>query len=148
VNQISLTYRDFSREASTMSVGVQSLADNTAFASALSDLETAIGNVTNGQLADRYQSLPEKVSNAAGGAGSNREYKLLLRFEDNTTKKLYTATIPTFDISTVTMITDTDFVDMTVSPADTLKTNFEAIAASPTGNAVTVIQMVAVGRNL
>jgi hypothetical protein len=148
VNSIALTYRDFSREASTMSVGVQSLADNAAFGTALSDLETAIGAVTNGTLADRNQSLPERVSNAAGGTGSSREYKLLIRYEDDTTKKIYTATIPTFDISTVTMITDTDFVDMSTGPAATLKTNFEAIAASPAGNTVTVLQMVSVGRNL
>ncbi len=127
---------------------MRSLADNATFSSALTALESAIGAVTNGELSDRNQQLPERVSNAAGGTGSSREYKLLIRYEDNTSKKLYTFSIPTFDISTVTMITDTDFVNMALSPADQLKTDIEALVASPEGNPVTVLQMVSVGRNL
>ncbi len=145
---MSLSYRDFSREVSSTSFGVRSLADNATYAAALSALETAIDAVINGELADRNEQLPEKLSNAAGGAGSSREYKLLIRYEDNTSKKLYTFSIPTFDISTVTMIIDTDFVDMTQAPADQLKTDIEALVASPEGNQITVLQMVSVGRNL
>lgn len=145
---LTLTYTDFSKERSSTQIRVKQLADNAAYNTAVGSLETAIDAIINGTQYSRESCEVTRLSNAAGGNGSSREYKLLIRYEDNVTKQLYSVTIPTFDISTVTVITDTDRIDMTAAPAPALKTAFEAIVQSPSGNAVTVIAMISVGRNL
>lgn len=148
VDRISYTLTDFSRERSTVAFNVLSLADNPTFTSAVAAWETSLQAVTNGQIYRTDQSTGAIISNAAGAAGSAREYKLLLTYEDSVTLQLYTVSVPTFDVSTVTMIAGTDNVDLTIAPMPTFKTNFEALAASPAGNTVTLISARLVGRNI
>ena len=145
---LTLSYKDFSEEVSSTTVNVNQSADYPTYQGLLSSLESAIGAVTNGNQVSREVSLPQRLSNAAGAAGSMREYKLLIRYEDDVTFERGYFTIPTFDISAVTMVTGTDRVDLTLAPMPALVTAVQGFVISKVGNSVTVLEAVAVGRNL
>jgi len=86
----------------------------------------------------------------ASSASAQRENKLLVRYHDDTTLAVLTASIPTIDLPNLAFENDAnDFVDMT-TPAmiSELKTAWEAFVVNPaTGNGTIVDSMEYVGRN-
>lgn len=73
---------------------------------------------------------------------------MLLRYTDDVTGKAYEVTIGTLDLLNAGIIAGTESIDLTAVPGSDLKTAFEAIVASPDGNAVTLQSARQVGRNL
>lgn len=147
-NTLSLSFRDQSFEVSTVNFNVQSLTDNATYVAARDALETAIGNVTNGRQSKTVESAITIDSNLVGADGSFREQKWLVRYEDSTTKKIYRNEIPTADFANATFTAGTDFLVLTSGDGATLVSALEALVASPVGNAIEVISIEAVGRNI
>lgn len=147
-NIYSLTFADYSREKSTTTVNTLSLADETAYNTAKTAFTNALDAVTNGTLQKDVSSLITPISALyPTQQGAAREVKIYVRMQDDVTGKVYGFSIPTFDVSTVTMQQNSDFIDMTIAPATTLKSAIEDFVSSPVGNAVTVVSMEYVGRN-
>lgn len=150
--QYSMTIKDSSKEKSGFSVNIaipveENITDLIATRDALIN---AIEGVINGVIQDDYMTRHKRFNTTPpAGQGSRRETKLMVVFEDTTTLGVYNFTIPTFDISKVTMIAGTDRVDMTVGAAATLKTAILNFVKSPVaGHGINVTEMISVGRNL
>lgn len=147
-NLFSVTYTDYSKEKSTTTVNTKQFADNAAYETAKANLLNSFEVVTNGLRSQTSDSLVDRESN---GFPSNdlaaREKKWKVTYEDTTTFKVYTFTIPTMDDSAVTFAPNTDFVDLSVAPADQWVTDMEAFIASPTGGNINILTIERVGRN-
>lgn len=149
VDQYTATFVDRDAEKSTTSVHIAQFADNSAYVAARGTFESAIDTITNGTRFRREASLPELVaSQSAPQNASFREDKWLCRIEDDTTFKRYTFTVPTADPSTVTLIAGEDKIDLTVGAGLALKNAVEEFVLSPSGNAVTLVEVAYVGRNI
>lgn len=148
-NRYSLTIKDYSNEDSTTTVNTKSLTDNVAYEAARDAFNTAVDNITSGRLAAYTESNIVRLSNQpAIDSSSARELKVLVSYEDTVTFKKFSVTVPTFRPSLVTMMAGTDLVDITAGSAAAFVTAFEAFVNSPDGNAVSVISMRLVGRNI
>ena len=126
-------------------------------------LRTAIDGITLGTLAqEELKVFSTKLSNTRpSDQNAQRERKWLVVYEDNLPffddpvnaipnegyKKVFTFEIATADISG-RLNPNSDEADLTNAGIDAFKTAFEAIARSPYGGTVTVLKLVAVGRNL
>lgn len=147
VDQVSVTLIDASNEKSTTRLNVRSLTDGATFATAFGNLQTEIDAITGGSLYEVNEFLTTRFTNVVPSDG-DREQKWLVRYQDNSTLRVYSNEIPNADWSTVTRITGTDYVDLSVAPASDFVTAFEALVASPAGNQVTVLDIRFVGRNI
>lgn len=111
--------------------------------SAIDDI-TLMNNVKRSVVAVEYTDAPTLPSNQF----AQRELKLLVTYVDNTTAKTYRVSIPGPDLSLIAQA-GTDVVDHTSNVlAAALVTALETYAVSPDGNAITVIGMRIVGRNV
>lgn len=146
-----ITYLDYSEEKSRFRVNSPVLnagniaAQITAFGSLITAAEAIVlGTKTNTKLV-----AVDTVYSAVAPTDENaqRERKFLIRFQDQTNLRIGTTTLPTAD-NAGRLIPGTDLVDLTEGAVATFVTEFEAFAKSPDGNAVAILQMVAVGRNL
>lgn len=148
-NIFSITYRDYSREVSTVRVSTREQADNAAYVSARNGLISALDAITLGQE-QGHQSVEVTSTSALPSSDSNaaREDKWLVRYSDDVTGKVWRVSIPCRDDTAVTYQQNSDFVDLTAGAAATFVTQFEAFVASPDGNDVTVQSMERVGRNV
>jgi len=84
--------------------------------------------------------------------GAAREIKLLVQFQDSTTGKAYTCTVPTLNPDTPVYVINKNVKDAirTDTPAAITEfiTAFTALARAPeTGNAIAVVGLKVVGRN-
>lgn len=105
---------------------------------------TLMNNVRRTVTCEQFTDTPSLPANAF----AQRETKLLVTYADNVTARKYTFTVPGPDLSLIAQ-TGTDVVDHTSNIyAAALVTAFEAGAYSPLGNAVTVVGMRIVGRNV
>ena len=148
-NRFTQTYHDYADEPTRFEMNVVQAADYATYTTLLNALIVAYNNMTNGNRQNKISALAEVVgSGPASDPASHREKKILVKYQDDTTLKPYRLTIPCRDDTKVTYLTNSDFLDLSASPQDAFVTAFEAIAASPAGNTVTVISMRAVGRNL
>lgn len=86
-----------------------------------------------------------RLSNAAIGGG-NREDKLLMVYEDNVTKKVYTNEVGCRLGTLTTVGAGSDSVPPATWSAT--KTAWDAFVKSPDGNATTLIDVRIVGRNV
>lgn len=147
----SFSYKDFSGEPSSFSfhmgaVTALTIADILA---QIGDLRDALADITLGTLykdewygdRTRYSVLNPTDVNA------QRERKFLVTYEDSVTFSIYTSEIPTADF-TGRMVDDTDQVDLVDTEIAAFITAFETLCVSPDGNAVTVVAITGVGRNL
>lgn len=91
------------------------------------------------------QTTTRRIQNAGQGTG-NREDKLLMTYQDNVTLKIYQIEMPCRKPTLTVAGANTDSLD----PADwsATKTAFEALATSIDGNAVTLLDVEIVGRNV
>ena len=137
--------KDYSGENSSATMYVQ---DSVTAASDLTALGLAIETISRGRT--QRVTLSEIVPGTAGPAtdeDANRELKLLVAYQDQSTGKLYSFTIPCILASDFVRVEGTDFVDITQPPMAALVTAFEANGASEFGNAVNVQYAKIVGRN-
>lgn len=147
---ITIGYTDFSRERSTTQVRTAEFLDNAAYETARDALLTAMDAVTDGVRNGFTEQAITKLSQLpAASPDSARERKLLVSFQDSVTFDRYSFTIPTFDPNSVSMVANTDFVDLNVTAGQALKNAIEAFVRGPnTNNAIQVIEAKLVGRNL
>lgn len=149
VNQVTFSVKDYSREQSSFTFNAGQAVDNAAWATALGTFQTSLDAIIDGTIQANQQFLVQRISNDPPvSAQSHREKKLAITYEDDVTLKQYVATIPTRNDTVLVYIPNTDDLDMTEEPLATFISNFEAIAISPAGNAISVKRVVAVGRNL
>lgn len=148
--QLSIGYTDYSRERSTTQIRCAEFLDNAAFETARDSLLSAMDSVTDGVRNGYTESAVTLLSQApAVNPDSARERKWLVSFQDSVTFKRYSFTIPTADPAGVTMIANTDFMDISVGDGAALKNAIEAFVRGPnTDNAVIVLEIKLVGRNL
>lgn len=115
------------------------------------ELRTALNGVTRGVITNETgTAVINKVTNVGPtDPNAQREQKLLVVYEDDVTKSLYSVEIPALDYDAVTLKENSDEVvlaDGGVMAA--LVTAMETHAVSKDGNAINVIRAVAVGRNI
>lgn len=144
--QFGVTMMDYSAEPGTFTLYTAVPEDLVGGLSvAMVDLMTAIGDVTLGLVKKETSSEVKKLTNLRIGSG-NREDKIEIAYQDNTTLELFQVDLPTRD-NTLLPVAGTDFYPIATAPWANLKTKFEAGAVSPNGNPVTVISFRLVGRN-
>lgn len=146
----SKSYRDYSKEVTRVQLRIAYPADAIARDVTVGALNTALDGVVNAQEITRNVTYTEKLGNGFSiDPTSRRETKLLVRYEDSVNFKLYTTEIPAVDTSVLTYVANTDFVDITAGTAiPALVTALETYVVSPDDNAITVLDMQVVGRNL
>lgn len=150
-----VTLMDKSKERSTVSFNLATLvSDGTnypALTAARDALVAAIDGVTEGIIQEQaLVAARERLTNVIPTTG-HRERKLLVRYQDNDTLKVYTMEIPCIDDDAFTFAAGTDFVDLNASSPPAAQTALLVALndnlMSPLGNDITVISMESVGRN-
>lgn len=150
-SQFSYTFRDYANESSTVGLHVDEVtaanfdAQVAAQASLLSALEgVSLGNeIKNQMTANVTKSQPSPASDP----NAQRELKWMVRAFDAVTYDLVTIEIPCADLS----LLDPNNLDRMVIDSGagaTLVSEIEANVLSKNGNALTVNEIVLVGRNL
>lgn len=115
----------------------------------VSDLQSAIGGITLGNIATR-QVVAEVVfvtRAPATDTGAQREQKWLVRSEDTVTHQIVTNQIGTADDSLLTGHNE-KITSFPSGVLGTFKTAWEAVVLSPALNPVTLISLELVGRRL
>lgn len=147
--QVSFSYKDASGENSSVSVYVTALPDlSGAGLPATLDafLNDALGFLSAGD--NQYITASETRNQSIASVGTgNREDKYLVRCQDNVTGDIVTFTVPCRK-NTLTMNAGTDIVDSSQAGYADMKTALEAFVKSKSGNAVTLVDVRLVGRNL
>lgn len=147
----SVSFLDYSNERSATKFRIdQVTAGNyTAQATAVSNLQTAMGGITLGNIASRILTAEETFISRtpATDKAAQRESKWLVRSEDTVTHEIVRHEIPTADQSLLSGNSDLITVFPTGVLAD-FKTAWEAVVVSKAGNAVTLISLEFVGKRL
>lgn len=143
------TFVDRDGEKSVTGVRNKTFADLAAYESARNDFETSLSAITNGTRYKRVEARNTLLaSQSPPSSNSFREDKWLVRVEDNVTFKRSSFTIPTANASSITFVAGSDKVDLAIGAGATAKANIEAFVESPEGNAITVLSIEYVGRNI
>jgi hypothetical protein len=129
--------------------GTQSKTDNAAYLVAQGAYEDALDDLLIGVRQNRVDSLAEEISGAnATDQSAQREIKMLVRYTDVTSGKLYRVTYPTLDLSIAGLLTPgTDYLNRETTEVAAFESAFEAYVSSPEGNAVAIQSIQFVGRN-
>ncbi len=155
---IELSYRDAGNEIGRMQFYGALVADSDdtgnveELNSALAAFITKAAAVANGALAKAVYVHEHIYTTTQPTNGAARELKLLIQYQDNTTGKGFTTTLPTLnpDIPVYVInknVKDAVRVDTPTAITD-LITAFQGLAKAPeTGNDVTVVGLRVVGRN-
>lgn len=145
--QLTFSTMDQSGEMGTFSINTADLiAVNPVPASVTAFIE-ALSSIQAGTL-QKWQSVGgRKIHNDGFAPDGNREDKMEVTYEDSVTLAIYQNEIPCRD-NTEATIPGQDNYDLTAEPWSTFVTAFEALARSPDGNAVNVIAIRLIGRNV
>lgn len=146
----SIAFRDYGNELTTTTVQLPTInAGNfAANMTAIQALGVAIGALVIGAT-DHSQIHLDKVGGNAtppSDVNAQRERKWLVRYRDTVTGKAYNIEIGTAKLSGL-LKPNSDQADLTQTGWTDFITAFEAIAVSPEGNAVEVIEAFHVGRS-
>lgn len=147
----SFTFKDFSKEPSTMSFyfGAVTAVSIGGFLTQFGALRTATEAIVLGALVGdqwsgdvtKYDATPPTDVNA------QRERKFLVLYQGTTTFSKYRLEIPIADF-TARLVDDTDLVNLAQTEIAAWITAFEALCKTPEGEAVEVLEIRAVGRAL
>lgn len=155
MSAVTFTFIDSSGETSTMTMNLPAIAvDGSNWAAVqldINDLYAALDAVTLGAIKEyKFTASHTRLGNAIPTTGE-REEKVLVRYQDDVSLKVYSVTIPCRDRDKFPWQPGTDLADIN----DSTIPEFTALIAalntnmlSPEGNAITVISMEKVGRNL
>jgi hypothetical protein len=149
----SFTFMDATREKSSMSFnfGAITAVSLPGFLTQFADLRTKTQAITLGALASDQWTGDRTVYSVTPPTDRNaqRERKFLVIYRDNSSLALYRVEIPTADYGIATFGPTGDEIIIGTSGAiyDWVQ-SFQTIAKSPEGNAVTVISIKGVGRNI
>jgi len=147
---LTMSYVDYGEEVATCTFnGAEMTVLNfEAQASLIDALVTAVEAVVKGTfwkevrraVLERSSKVPPVSTDA------QRERKWIIIYEDNTTYKHYNTELPCADLSLLKA--NSDEMDISAGAGAALVSAFEDYVLSPDGNAVTVLKVVHVGRNL
>jgi hypothetical protein len=152
----SIALKDKTGETSVMVVPTVDLTpdatDQSTVAGMLTSLKAALEGISLGNVQKFGGSYQTRESNQASASGQ-RELKLLVQLEDDTTFKIHTVEVPIIDESSITFKSESDEVDLEASPRggtffDAFATALETAYRSPAGNTATVFGARLIGRNL
>jgi len=150
MSRLVLTYRDFSREQSSVELLMPEVtaggADYDALVADVAELVASIGAVTVGVLSKQQLAILESKEVGDAAAGSKRELGLRVFWADTTAETVGHFTIPSPDPTGAWLQLGTDEVDVTDTDIDTLIDSLETIVYSPQGNLIAVSKIVEVGR--
>lgn len=153
-SQVSISGRDYSEEASKLSMHVDAItaANHDATVASAAALASAVETITDA-LVTKYQIVHSvtKLSNQAGSsdAESRRERKMMVQYEDDVSKNLYQFEVFSPDMSALTYDGKTDDVLLADGGAmAAFVTAVEANAVSPEGNSITITKATVTGRLL
>lgn len=147
IYQLTFSTLDQSGETGTHMLQTADLIAVNPVPAAVTAYLAALDGITNG-LATRWASQGiKRLSNAEYAESGNREDKFLVTYSDNTTLAVYQLELPCRD-NDIPLIAGTDRIDLDQLEAAAYKTAFEALARSPDGNAVTLLAIELVGRNV
>jgi len=150
-SRYNVSIRDYGKEISTAGFrGTTLNAGN--FVAQLALQATLLGtlaDITLGEQAKTTVVAVETILSAAAPTSdlAQRETKWLVRYEDNTTHLVYNVEIPTADLAGH-LLGNTDNADLANADIAAFIAAFEAYQVGPTGNAVTVVDILHVGRNI
>lgn len=159
------TIRDWGNEVAAFSynTGVITAGNLAGVLTKLGTLRDAIDPIILGVVAEEgLYVFRSRIDNSSpSDVNAQRERKFLIRYEDNTDYfdaptnsipnagfgKIFTAELPTADLSAVTLFAGTDLVDISASPVDDFVAAFEDLVKSPYGGSAHIVSMTHVGRN-
>jgi hypothetical protein len=149
----SFTFLDATREKSSMTFNFGPITAVTlpGFLTQFADLRTKTEAITLGALASDQWTGDRTVYSVTPPTDRNaqRERKFLVIYRDNTSLALYRVEIPTADYGIATFGPSGDEIIIgTSGPIYDWVQSFQTLARSPEGNAVTVISIKGVGRNI
>jgi hypothetical protein len=150
MSRLVLSYRDFSRETSSIELLIAEPsaggADFDAVLSDAADLVAAIDDITVCTKAREYLAINESKEVGDPSAGAKRELGLRVFWADTTAETVGHFTIPGPDPTGAWLQVGTDEVDATDADIAALIVAVEANVYSPDGNLVNVSRIVEVGR--
>lgn len=144
--RVRMAFTDYGNERSRATFPVaDAILDATITA-----LVSAIEGLTLGTRGTAYLVVEEAKNAGADTPATSpyaqRENKYLCRYQDDVTAKFYQLEIPTADLNE--LATNSDLVDLEGVAGAAFKTAFEDAVQTDDGNAVTLISVQFVGRNL
>lgn len=161
----SFTLMDYDREKSPMGFNTAAItaASLPATLTQFGNLRTAIQGIVLGVVSneDLYVNRTKLTNVPPTDPSAQRERKWLVKYEDTTQffdapvnaipnagyQKLFNVEIGTADFTAANLPNNGDEADLTNAAIAAFVTAFEALARSPYGGAVNVVQILAVGRN-
>lgn len=150
MSRLTLTYRDFSRELSTVELLMAEPsaggADFDAVIADVAEVVAAIAAVSVGVLAREGLFINEDKEIGDAAAGSKRELGLRVFWADTTAETRGHFTIPCPDPTGAWLVVGSDEVDVDDTDIDTLIDALETNVYSPDGNLIAVSKIVEVGR--
>lgn len=150
MSRLVLTYRDFSREMSSiemlMAEPTAGGADFDAVIAAVAAVTAAVETISTGVLAKESLAINEAKEVGDALAGSKRELGLRVFWADTTAETLGHFTIPSPDPTGGWLLVGTDEVDYAHAAIVALVSAVEANVYSPQGNLINVTKIVEVGR--
>ncbi len=148
--KFTLSLVDYSKERSSagMHLPAYTVVNFTAQETAVGTLKTALLAVTlmNEVTDTRVVDVAKTAIAYPASVEAQREKKWLVRASDDVTGKPVQFEVPGADLSL--LLTNSDVMDISAGAGATLVTAIEAIVTSDVGNAVTVGDIIYVGRNL
>lgn len=152
-DKLILTYADYGGEKSAFqcAIDVVTAANFDALVTAIANLQSGIGLVTDGLEIKRVANAMTSGSGqgSASLATAQRELKWLISYSDDVTGNFYQMELPCPTLTT-TLLSDTkeNYADLTAADWVTFIGYFEIVVKSPiAGNAVTVETIRLRGRN-
>lgn len=136
------TYADYDGERSSVSINIDSLANEASVRSAVEGV--SIGVL---QQVTKVDSITQISSDNASSQWAQREVGLRVYLSDDVNGESGYVTIPCPDLDTLTLDTAGDVTLADASVMAALVTALETYGESRDGNAVTVVRASIVGRN-
>ena len=150
MSRLLLSYRDFSREMSSVEMLLAEPsaggADFDAVIAGAAAVTAAIETISIGMLAKEGLVINESKEVGDAGAGAKRELGLRVFWADTTAETVGHFTIPAPNPTGAWLVLGTDEVDPTDTDIAALITAVELYVYSPQGNLVDVSKVVEVGR--
>lgn len=151
---LTLTLADWGKEKSSFSVnhGAITVGTLAGYLTQVGALRAAVDGLTLGVIQKEKLVMDETIlsQDFPEDPQAQRETKVMVVYQGNTTLKKFTLEIPTFEISIANMQPNSDNVNLTAPFPEAFVIAFEALARSPDDDteSVTVLSMRHVGRNL